>query len=570
MIILCKCRSVSSSKALYDMVSVVLDTTFSILSIDKMKGLELMEGKREGKAEVKNRISKSKVAGVILAAIELILSFIVVGMVLYTKMVTPVQGIIGAILLCVIPILVVFMMKYKKARIPGIVIASIFILFLGIAIYYLAVTNKALDKITGNNTEVAEIKVYVAKEDDVNSINEAVDKSYVFGKLAAVDAENVNETIDSINKDLSVNIEVKEFDSLIEMLGAFEGGYVQAMIANTAVMSSLDETEGYEDYTTEKLKTIMENKVKKDVVKETAQDPDRFCMYFSGIDTFGGVNAQARSDVNIIAVVNNDTKQIVLISTPRDYYVDLPAVGNKKDKLTHAGIYGINASMDALEQLYDTDISYYVRVNFTGFQNIVDQLGGIDVYSEYAFTSITEEGTYSYSEGENHLNGEQALGFARCRMAFRDGDRQRGRNQMEVIKAIVKKMQSSQMLTNYAGVMDGMSDSFQTDMDKNQIGKLVQDQLQTNSQWTIITYSVSGSDSSQVCASVGQSCYVMVPFEEDVNYAKDLINRNLNNETITQEEVDNFRMSNSDDDVDTGIKTDEELAQPDAYEDDPE
>ena len=570
MIILCKCRSVSSSKALYDMVSVVLDTTFSILSIDKMKGLELMEGKREGKAEVKNRISKSKVAGVILAAIELILSFIVVGMVLYTKMVTPVQGIIGAILLCVIPILVVFMMKYKKARIPGIVIASIFILFLGIAIYYLAVTNKALDKITGNNTEVAEIKVYVAKEDDVNSINEAVDKSYVFGKLAAVDAENVNETIDSINKDLSVNIEVKEFDSLIEMLGAFEGGYVQAMIANTAVMSSLDETEGYEDYTTEKLKTIMENKVKKDVVKETAQDPDRFCMYFSGIDTFGGVNAQARSDVNIIAVVNNDTKQIVLISTPRDYYVDLPAVGNKKDKLTHAGIYGINASMDALEQLYDTDISYYVRVNFTGFQNIVDQLGGIDVYSEYAFTSITEEGTYSYSEGENHLNGEQALGFARCRMAFRDGDRQRGRNQMEVIKAIVKKMQSSQMLKNYAGVMDGMSDSFQTDMDKNEIGKLVQDQLQTNSQWTIITYSVSGSDASQVCASVGQSCYVMVPYDKDVNYAKDLINRNLNNETITQEEVDNFRMSNSDDDVDTGIKTDEELAQPDAYEGDPE
>ncbi len=524
----------------------------------------------EGKAEVKNRISKSKVAGVILAAIELILSFIVVGMVLYTKMVTPVQGIIGAILLCVIPILVVFMMKYKKARIPGIVIASIFILFLGIAIYYLAVTNKALDKITGNNTEVAEIKVYVAKEDDVNSINEAVDKSYVFGKLAAVDAENVNETIDSINKDLSVNIEVKEFDSLIEMLGAFESGYVQAMIANTAVMSSLDETEGYEDYTTEKLKTIMENKVKKDVVKETAQDPDRFCMYFSGIDTFGGVNAQARSDVNIIAVVNNDTKQIVLISTPRDYYVDLPAVGNKKDKLTHAGIYGINASMDALEQLYDTDISYYVRVNFTGFQNIVDQLGGIDVYSEYAFTSITEEGTYSYSEGENHLNGEQALGFARCRMAFRDGDRQRGRNQMEVIKAIVKKMQSSQMLKNYAGVMDGMSDSFQTDMDKNEIGKLVQDQLQTNSQWTIITYSVSGSDASQVCASVGQSCYVMVPYDKDVNYAKDLINRNLNNETITQEEVDNFRMSNSDDDVDTGIKTDEELAQPDAYEGDPE
>ena len=552
------------------MVSVVLSTTFSILSIDQMKGLELMEGKREGKKEVKTRISKSKVVGVVLAAIELILSFIVIGMVLYTKMVSPLQGIIGAILLCIIPVLVVCMMKYKKARIPGIVIASIFIIFLGIAIYYLAVTNKAIDKITGNNTEVAEIKVYVAKDDEVSSINEAVEKSYVFGKLASVDADDVNETIKEINNDLSTNIEVKEFDSLIEMLGAFEGGYVQAMIANSGIISSLDETEGYENYSTDKLKTIMENKVKKEVEKEVAQDPDRFCMYFSGIDTFGGVNAQARSDVNIIAVVNNSTKQIVLISTPRDYYVDLPAVGNKKDKLTHAGIYGINASMETLEQLYDTDLTYYVRVNFTGFQNIVDQLGGIDVYSEYAFTSTTEEGTYSYVEGVNHLNGEQALGFARCRMAFRDGDRQRGRNQMEVIKAIVQKMQSSQMLTNYAGVMDSMSDSFQTNMEKDEIGKLVQDQLQTNSEWSIITYSVSGSDSSQVCASVGQACYVMVPYDNDVSYAKELINRNLGDETITQEEVDNYRISNSNGDEETGIKTEEELAEPDAYEEDPE
>ena len=551
-------------------MSVVLGTTFSILSIDQMKGLELMEGKREGKKEVKTRISKSKVVGVVLAAIELILSFIVIGMVLYTKMVSPLQGIIGAILLCIIPVLVVCMMKYKKARIPGIVIASIFIIFLGIAIYYLAVTNKAIDKITGNNTEVAEIKVYVAKDDEVSSINEAVEKSYVFGKLASVDADDVNETIKEINNDLSTNIEVKEFDSLIEMLGAFEGGYVQAMIANSGIISSLDETEGYENYSTDKLKTIMENKVKKEVEKEVAQDPDRFCMYFSGIDTFGGVNAQARSDVNIIAVVNNSTKQIVLISTPRDYYVDLPAVGNKKDKLTHAGIYGINASMETLEQLYDTDLTYYVRVNFTGFQNIVDQLGGIDVYSEYAFTSTTEEGTYSYVEGVNHLNGEQALGFARCRMAFRDGDRQRGRNQMEVIKAIVQKMQSSQMLTNYAGVMDSMSDSFQTNMEKDEIGKLVQDQLQTNSEWSIITYSVSGSDSSQVCASVGQACYVMVPYDNDVSYAKELINRNLGDETITQEEVDNYRISNSNGDEETGIKTEEELAEPDAYEEDPE
>ena len=159
-------------------------------------------------------------------------------------------------------------------------------------------------------------------------------------------------------------------------------------------------------------------------------------MYLSGIDTYGGISARSRSDVNILAVVNTRTKNILLLSTPRDYYVDFEATGGAKDKLTHAGIYGVEQSMDALERLYDIDIDYYLRINFTGFVDIIDALGGVDVYSDYDFTV---QNIKEYHKGYNHLDGLEALAFARERYSFADGDYQRARNQMEVIVPLSTK-----------------------------------------------------------------------------------------------------------------------------------
>ena len=194
--------------------------------------------------------------------------------------------------------------------------------------------------------------------------------------------------------------------------------------------------------------------------------------------------------------------------------------------------------------LYDADLSNYVRINFSGFQNIINQLGGIDVNSEYAFTSETEEGIYSFSKGINHLNGEEALGFARSRN-FTDGDRQRGRNQMQVIKATIEKLESPETLKNYSNIMDSMEGSFQTDMSKDHIGYLVQSTL-TDGNWEVLTYSVGGNDSTQTCYSTGSTqLYVMVPNDDDITYANELISRVLSGDKVSQDEI-NVYIENKD------------------------
>jgi LCP family protein required for cell wall assembly len=160
-------------------------------------------------------------------------------------------------------------------------------------------------------------------------------------------------------------------------------------------------------------------------------------VYISGMDTWGHISVASRSDVNILAAVNPQTKQILLVSTPRDYYVPLSISGGAKDKLTHAGIYGIDVSEDTMEMLYDVDIDYYFKLNFSGFEGLIDAMGGITVWSDYDFTV---DPIKHYVVGENQLTGLEALAFARERHAFAGGDRQRGTNQMNVIQSVIDKM----------------------------------------------------------------------------------------------------------------------------------
>ena len=217
-------------------------------------------------------------------------------------------------------------------------------------------------------------------------------------------------------------------------------------------------------------------------------------------------------------VVNTKTKEILLLSTPRDFYVDYSVTGGAKDKLTHAGIYGIDASIDALERLYDIDVNYYLRVNFTGFTDIIDALGGVDVYSEYDFTV---QNVREYQEGWNHLTGTEALAFARERYSFADGDYQRGENQMEVIRAVIEKCASSSMLTNYTSVMRAVSGSFETNMPETQIAELVRMQLSDMSGWNVTSYMVSGqSEYAETYSMPGQELYVIIPDQTTVEEAK--------------------------------------------------
>ena len=252
-----------------------------------------------------------------------------------------------------------------------------------------------------------------------------------------------------------------------------------------------------------------------------------FVVYLSGVDNRGELTEKARSDVNILAVVNPTTKQAALINTPRDYYVDLAGT-DSKDKLTHAGLYGVETSMATLGNLYGVNVEHYLRINFAGFINIIDAIGGVDVYSDQAFTSVGSPGYYdptTFVAGWNHLDGKAALAFARERHAFASGDIQRGINQMKVIDAMLNKIKSPALLMGFSKIMDAAADCFVTSFSQDQISALVRMQLSDFAEWDIESYTVTGTSSSSTkCYSAkGQKLYVMKPDDASVSKAREMI-----------------------------------------------
>lgn len=259
-------------------------------------------------------------------------------------------------------------------------------------------------------------------------------------------------------------------------------------------------------------------KEKKDEVNVTK---DVFNIYVSGMDEYGKVTEKSRSDVNMIVTVNPKTKQVLLTNIPRDYYVQIHETSGYKDKLTHAGIYGVETSEATLEDLLGIKINYYVKVNFSSLVNIIDALGGVDVYSEYDFQSWNG---YNFSKGYNRVDGKAGLSFVRERKTFNTGDNQRGKNQQAMIEAILRKCMSPSIITKYNGLLNSLEDSMITNMPTKSITKLAKMQLKKNSKWTITSNSLTGTGSSEYTYTYpGQALYVTVPDEESLKLSKELI-----------------------------------------------
>ena len=258
-------------------------------------------------------------------------------------------------------------------------------------------------------------------------------------------------------------------------------------------------------------------------------------MYISGSDTRSTKLKRSRSDVNILVVVNPVSKQILLVNTPRDYYVPNPAGKGALDKLTHCGIYGTSCSMEALEGLYDTKIQYYAQINFTGFETLVDAVGGITVYSNQAFSNKGVD----IQEGENFLNGREALVFARERKRVSGGDNGRGKNQMKVIKAVIAKVSNARtLIANYSQILKSLEGMIATDFSTDDLSKLVKMQLSDMAQWNVLTYAVTGYGGNQTTYSMpGLASYVMHPNQSTVDYGSQLIQRVMDGEILTQEDM---------------------------------
>lgn len=415
----------------------------------------------------------------------------------------------------------------KKHRTYKLTVLCFIIVLLvsGIYIYvtrYVLATSNFLGEVLKEFAETEDYYIVVRKESSYSKIEDIANKDvYMFQVADDVKSKIANKvsiTFNSKNNLTDIGNDLIQKNIDVILVSSTQYNMISEEIKDFKTDTKIIYTEKHELQTS----TKTDNTASKYSIKS-----GKFNVYISGIDTSGNISNVSRSDANILATVNTETHEVLLTSIPRDYYVTLHSYG-AKDKLTHSGIYGINETIKTAEDILDTDINYYVRVNFTTVIKLVDKLGGIDVYSEYDFTSNAAK-AFHYNKGYNHLNGEEALAFSRERYAFNSGDNQRVKNQQAVIEAVIKKvLNSTTLLTKYTDILEALKGSFQTNIAQDDISALVKDQINNMSSWSVKTNSLTGTGASSSTYSMGGTpLYVMVPSSTSVNDAKDKIDKVL-------------------------------------------
>lgn len=346
----------------------------------------------------------------------------------------------------------------------------------------------------------------IAKKDRNMTLHEA--------KTAALlsDDQNASEVTRELKKKTAAS--PAQYDNLAASTVALEDGGVDTAVLNSAYMDIVRGNNSAFYASIEVLATFTVRV--KNTTSAQVDVTQPFVLYISGIDTYGEIGTVSRSDVNMLMVVNPQTHNVLLVNTPRDYYVQLHGTTGIKDKLTHAGLYGVDMSRQTLEDLYDVSIDAYVRVNFSSLVAIVDAVGGVDVYSDYAFKQ--------FSEGQNHLDGKQALAFSRERYSFSEGDRQRGKNQQRVIEAIISKLNNPKNVLNYQAILGAVQGAVQTNIGQDNLARLANQQLDTLRPWKVYSISVDGTGATAATYSMGaQQLYVMIPDQQTIDTAKQKI-----------------------------------------------
>ena len=395
-------------------------------------------------------------------------------------------NVITAAVVILVALASLLLIIYRKAE-------KFTIFFLTLAILMSSVSFFALQQFVGftshinstSNYSEYSMSVVVLKDSDVHNVTQL---DSVTGPTDT-DNDNIQKLIADIKTSQSKELTVEQSTSYLAAYKSLVSGEAKAIVLNS-VFENIIESE-YPDYAS-KIRKIYTKNITKEVAAPKVSKNKSFNVYVSGIDTYGPISSVSRSDVNILMTVNQDSKKILLTTTPRDSYVPIADGGNnQKDKLTHAGIYGVDSSIHTLENLYGVDINYYVRLNFTSFLKLIDLLGGVDVYNDQEFTAHTNGKHYSI--GNVHLDSEQALGFVRERYSLADGDRDRGRNQQKVIVAIIQKLTSTEALKNYSDILQGLQDSLQTNMPIETMMDLINAQLESGGSYKVNSQDLKGT-----------------------------------------------------------------------------
>ncbi len=506
---------------------------------------------RKGSSNNNSKAKAWKIFAYIMLAVQIVLSIVAMVQLISSKMIPTSYLLLFVIVVWVLLFLAFALMVLVRKRKGqpkktfylkrglGTTLSVFTIIVCIVVVHYVSILNRTIDNISQDDNTVViinTIAVYVPIGSSAEDIYGAADET--FGYSTSFDYENSLITVEAIEKEVGQDIETIEYESVFEVVDALYSGEIGAMILNYSYEEIISDMEGYEDFTAltkiifeYEIETIVENQggeTSKDITNEV------FTLYLSGSDTRSAKLSTSRSDVNIIAYVNPETKQVLLINTPRDYYVPISiSSSGTRDKLTHCGLYGVDCSMDTLEALYDTTIDYYLQVNFEGFMTLVDAIGGIEVESDQSFVTLHYD--VQINKGINYLDGEGTLGFVRERLAVNGGDNGRGKNTMKVIAAIINKLSSgTTILNNYSAIMSSMEGMFVTSMSSDDIAALVKMQLSDMSSWDIRTYAVTGADSKNTTYSTPNTkSYVMIPDDDSVNKAKELIDKMENGELLT-------------------------------------
>ena len=464
----------------------------------------------------------------VLVTILILFSVSIIGYYIFKLNVIPKKYLIPICVFVLLMVIACIMLLFKsKNKIIKIILSIVLILISALFIYttnYFKNTYKFLSN-TQVKYDTLTYSVIVLKDSNYNKVEDLNDKKVSY--LSDYKENIKNSLINKItcNEDL-----VDEVFKLIDML--LTGETDSIVLESEYIELAKEFVEDFES----KIKIIDNFDIKVKAHKEKSNVKvtlEPFILYISGIDQYGNVNSvRGRSDVNQIMVINPKTNHILIVNTPRDYYVQLAGTTGLRDKLTHAGIYGIDKSIETLENIYEIDINHYIRVNFNTLINVVDVIGGIDVYSDKAFKSFHIKG-WTVSKGLNHFDGKQALAYSRERYAYIDGDHHRGRNQQQVIEAIIDKVtKSSTIISKYNSILKSLDKTFQTDMDTNTITSFIRYQIDKMPSWNIESIQVNGFNSYNYTYSMGYNYYlwVMEPDWDSVNVAKTKINEVLNEE----------------------------------------
>lgn len=466
--------------------------------------------------------------------------------------------ILGAVLLLTLILFIFynFTSHSKIARVFGGLMIIVVTLSYGLGYFYLYKTAGMLSTIStsssGSGTKLGSlsdemtnnVSVIVMKSSNYNSLKDLSGKK--IGTTSELDAKSTEKCLTDIKK--SIDFDQEDYPNYNqEMTDLYDGridgvildessrGIVYEQFLNISQVTKVVHTTSYK---APREHAIVDSKHPVDVTK------DPFTIYFSGNDSFGDIQETGRTDSNMLVTVNPKTHRILMTSIPRDYYVPVACAEDaadgcpdgQKDKLTHTGLYGVQTTINTIEDFMDVDINYYVRVNFSSLTNIVDAIGGVDVTVGKGLAVdqfYTDDTIGGVVEGENHLDGQKALAYARERYAYEDGDLQRVKNQQQVLKAIIKKVKSPSMLLKYASLIDAIGSAIETNMPSSSITNFVKFQLASNSSWKFESYPMVGDTGMEFSPSLGDTVSVTYQDRGSIETAHDKIEAILNGENAS-------------------------------------